>query len=175
MKPKLYLEIHGLIDQENQDVAAIRDQIARWQELFSPAEITYSLNGYEGLYFTAPDALLVYDNFAETDTMWRGFDRYRTVWEEQINSNFPGFIMFRIEVDEIEVSGALAWSAFTWWGSVVKDGQKIIPAQHATHIWHKIDRQWVIVHEHLTSGVKEKGQLSTRPEEAVQTSNTILH
>lgn len=175
MKTKLYLVLDADIDQSNKDITAIRKQIARWQELFAPGDDVYSLKGYEDLYTQGENALLVYDNFAEEDTMWRGFEVYRAVWEKQINSNFPGFIMFRIEVDQIEVSGNLAWSGMTWWGSVVQNGQKRITAQHATHIWHKVNGRWAIVHEHLTSGVKENRHPSVRPETADISENAFIH
>lgn len=170
---KLTLKLDKNIDQSHTEIPSIRDQIMRWQQLFSPDQETYSLEGYEDLYVQGAKDLLIYDNFAEDNTMWRGFEIYRKVWEKQINSNFPGFVMFHIEVDAIEVTGDLAWSGLTWWGSVIKDGQKLITAQHATHIWRKIDGVWRIVHEHLTSGVKENGQESIRSEELE--NNAIIH
>ena len=145
------------VDLADPDVRALRDRIAKWQRLFSPGSETYSLSGYEDLYLQGPDALLVYDNYAERDTRWLGFDRYRRIWEREINENFPGFVMYRIELDRAEAVGDLAWTAFTWFGRMIGDGGPAWPTQHATHIWRRSGGQWRIAHEHLTSGVKESG------------------
>ena len=119
----------------------------------------YRLAGYEDLFVHEPKELLAYDNYAESDTRWLGFDRYRQIWEREINQNFPGFVMYLIEVDRIEVSGDMAWTAFTWYGHVTTSTGQLWPAQHATHGWRRMDGTWRIVHEHLTSGVKEAGLL----------------
>ena len=147
---------------DNPAVEAIRGRIARWQELFSPDTEEYSLSGYEDLFAQGPEDLLVYDNFAERDTRWYGFEVYRSTWEPQINSNFPTFVMFRVDIDEIQVNDDLAWSAFTWFGTVVVDGEEQVVCQHATHVWRLIDGLWRITHEHLTSGVKEAGEPAYR-------------
>lgn len=170
----LTLEIAKNIDISNSDIKQLRDRIAQWQQLFAPAENQYSLDGYEHLFSQRDNELLIYDNFAEKDTRWTGFDQYRKTWEQEINSNFPGFVIYRVEIDRIEISGELAWSAMTWWGRVVKDGTSFYPAQHATHVWKKIDDQWRIIHEHLTSGVKERGKESKRPEQIDAVGDNIL-
>ncbi|NET11193.1 MAG: hypothetical protein F6K09_37705 [Merismopedia sp. SIO2A8] len=158
----LTLKVAPHIDTKNSDIAQLRDCIAQWQKLFSPGEQKYSLDGYEHLFAQEEDELLIYDNYAEQDSKFIGFQRYREIWEREINSNFPDFIMHHIELDRIETSNNLAWSALTWWGRVLKNGDALYPAQHATHIWRKVDTEWQIIHEHLTSGVKENGQDSTR-------------
>ena len=169
----LTLETSDAVDLDDSDVVSIRNRIAKWQQLFSPDRDRYTLNGYEDLFSGRGDELLVYDNYAEAETRWFGFERYREVWEHGINANFPKIIVYRIEVDRIEVRNEWAWSAFTWWGETEKDGQTLWPAQHATHVWHKIDGDWRIVHEHLTSGVKEKGQESRRPVDVSQRSSSV--
>lgn len=171
----LVLMIDTSIDISNDEIGQIRDRIAQWQQLFSAGDRQYSLDGYEHLFSQKNNELLIYDNYAEKDTRWVGFDKYREIWEREINGNFPGYVMYRIEVDRIEVSGNLAWSACTWWGSVVKDGKTLYPAQHATHIWKKTDEEWAIVHEHLTSGVKENGKESMRSKNSDVTDEYILH
>jgi ketosteroid isomerase-like protein len=149
------------IDTTAEDIQQIRQQLAEWQQLFSPGEEQYTLNGYEHL-FVQDDELLVFDNFSPENTRFTGFDTYRTTWEQAINKNFPGFVMYHLYIERIEVSGKLAWSALTWWGKVAKDGKIQYTSQHGTHIWYKRDGQWQIVHEHLTGSVKENGQESRR-------------
>lgn len=144
------------------DQLAIVSQIKRWQRLFSPGEMTYSLKGFEDLFSNEKGALLVYDNFSPENTRFTGFDEYREIWEREINEKFPGLLLYHIEIDRILVNGDLAVSAFTWWGSVLIDGELRHTSQHATHVWHKNDGEWRIIHEHLTGPVIENGKESRR-------------
>ncbi|XWN32737.1 MAG: nuclear transport factor 2 family protein [Devosia sp.] len=136
-------------------------QVAKWQQLFSPGAERFSLEAYADLFEDGPDALLIYDNYAASDTRWLGFDRYRRVWEREINTNFPGLLLYRVELDRAEVSGDIAWTAFTWFGRIDLPTEVAWPTQHATHIWRRMEGIWRITHEHLTSGVKESGVLIT--------------
>jgi ketosteroid isomerase-like protein len=153
------------VDTNIEDIQQIRQLISQWQRLFSPGEEKYTLNGYEDLYVPDGDELLVYDNFSTENTRFTGFDTYRAIWEKTINEQFPGFIMYRAEIDRIEVSGNLGWSGLTWWGKVAKDGQIVYASQHGTHIWRKVDGKWQMLHEHLTGLAIENGRESRRPEE----------
>ncbi len=177
-KPILTLAAGPAVDLADPDVAAIHQRIAKWQELFSAGQERYSLSGYEDLYVQGPDDLIAYDNYAEKDSRWLGFEAYRAIWEKEINGNFPGYVMYLIELDRVEVSGDLAWTACTWYGSIQTPDGEAYPAQHATHGWRRIDGVWKIAHEHLTSGVKidgvvleEAGQLRTPR----LTSDTFTH
>lgn len=142
------------------DIQQIRDQIAKWRELFSPGNLQYTLDGYEHLFVN--DELLVFDNFSPKNTRFQGFDTYRAIWEQAINADFPGFVITHLDIDRIEVNGDLAWSALTFWAKGVKDDQSYYTSQHGTHIWHKRDGEWQMVHEHLTGPVMENGQESRR-------------
>ncbi len=172
---KLVTNTADTVALDDPAVEAIRGRIARWQELFSPDTEQYSLSGYEELFAQGPGDLLVYDNFAERETRWYGFDVYRATWEQQINSNFPTFVMFRVDIDEIQVHGDIAWSAFTWFGTVVDHGEEQVVSQHATHVWRLIDGLWRIRHEHLTSGVKEAGQPAFRNPREKADSRAFVH
>ncbi|MEM8797022.1 MAG: nuclear transport factor 2 family protein [Pseudomonadota bacterium] len=154
---QLALLISEAVVRDDPDVRAILERIAKWQHLFSPGPQPYTLTGYEDLYVQGADDLIAYDNYAERDTKWFGFATYRRIWEREINTNFPGFIMNLIEVDRVEVSGDLAWTAFTWYGSIITPDGAAYPAQHSTHGWRRVDGVWKIAHEHLTSGVKYEG------------------
>ena len=172
---KLVVNVTDRVCLEDPAVLAIHGRIARWQELFSPDSQTYSLTGYEELFAQGPKELLVYDNFAGHETRWYGLDVYRATWESQINSNFPSLVMFRIDIDEIRVSQETAWSAFTWFSTIAMDGEEQIVSQHATHVWCLMDGMWRIVHEHLTSGVKEGGQPAYRDPHEKPASGAYVH
>ena len=171
----LTLILSPAIDVKSPVVAEILDRISKWQQLFSPESEPYRLTGYEDLYASGPNELLTYDNYAESNSRWLDFERYRQIWEREISQNFPGFVMYQIEVDRIEVSGDLAWTAFTWFGQVSTAAGLVWPAQHATHAWKRINESWCIVHEHLTSGVKENGQaIEAKRSHAIGSSENII-
>ncbi|MEM7400123.1 MAG: nuclear transport factor 2 family protein, partial [Pseudomonadota bacterium] len=166
MSADLEIVVAPTVDRANPDVAPLIQRVAKWQQLFSPEAEWYRLEGYLDLFEDGPDALLVYDNYAEEDTRWLGFDRYRRIWEREINTNFPGLILYRVELDRAEVTGDVAWTAFTWFGRVALPTGVAWPTQHATHIWRRREGVWRIAHEHLTSGVKEAGVLITKERRA---------
>jgi ketosteroid isomerase-like protein len=148
---------------QNDDEKQIRGKIAQWQALFSRGEGRYTLSGYEHL-FANSDELLVYDNFAPVNIRFTGFDTYRTTWERTINEDFPGYVMYRVDIERIEVDGDIAWSAINWWGKITKHGKTTYTSQHGTHGWRRIDGEWRIMHEHLTGPIMENQQEAWRPE-----------
>lgn len=144
------------------DQDAIKSQIGMWQQLFSPDELEYSIRGFEDLFSHEKDELLVYDNFSPQSTRFTDFEQYREIWEREINEKFPGLILHHIEIDRILVDGNLAISAFTWWGSIVINGELHHTSQHATHVWRNKAGEWRIIHEHLTGPTIENGKESRR-------------
>lgn len=154
----LDLMIAPTVDLSDSGARELVQRVAKWQQLFSPGSARYSLTRYEDLFDAGGDALLIYDNYATTETRWTGFDSYRRVWEREINDNFPGLVLYRVELDRAETRGDLGWTAFTWYGRVERSGVATWPAQHATHIWRRQHGTWQIVHEHLTSGVQAEGR-----------------
>jgi ketosteroid isomerase-like protein len=130
--------------------ATIRQKLERWRQLFSQEQ--YSLSGYEDLYLNT-DELLVYDSYAPAgyDREIRGWINYRTLWEQYIPIDFPGWRIINLDITRLEVQGDYAWSAISYVGRGVKNSTEYFGGQHGTHIWKCIDGDWRIVHEHLTT------------------------
>jgi len=130
--------------------ATIRQKLERWRELFSQEK--YSLSGYEDLYVNT-DELLVYDSYAPAgcDREIRGWNNYRTLWEQYIPLDFPGWRIINLDITRLEVHGDSAWSTISYVGQGVKNGAEYFGGQHGTHIWKPINGDWCIVHEHLTT------------------------
>lgn len=140
------------VTDENRDRVEISHKLERWRNLFSAGEQQFSFTGYEDLYVNT-DELIVYDSYAPTgyDREIRGWNNYRTLWEEYVPVDFPGWQITHLDITHIEVNGDIAWSALTFVGRGVKDGKEYVGGQHGTHIWKRIDGGWRIVHEHLTT------------------------
>jgi ketosteroid isomerase-like protein len=138
--------------QPSQEIGQIQQKLEQWRELFSPGDRKFSFQGYENLYVNS-DELLVYDSYTPTgsDREIRGWNNYKTLWEKFIPIDFPNWKIIDLDVTRLEVVGDTAWSTLSFVGRGEKDGVPYTGGQHGTHIWKKIDGQWRIVHEHLTT------------------------
>ena len=138
---------------------AIRRKLQRWRELFSPGETRYSLSGYEDLYVNT-DELLVYDSYSPKGYPREicGWNNYRTLWEKYIPIDFPGWRIINFNITRLEPQGDYAWSAISYVGRGVRNGAEYFGGQHGTHIWKRINGDWRIVHEHLTTMTDQEVQ-----------------
>jgi ketosteroid isomerase-like protein len=154
-EPQIAAETH--FQGEQADRAALAVQLDRWRQLYGYGDKPFSFSGFEDLY--VPDArLTAFDNFAPKDTYLSGWDSYRTLWEPLINSAFTGQVITRFDIVRSEVSGDLAWTAISFWFEAKRDGKPFASSQHATHIWHRIDGEWRIVHEHIMGPIIVEGR-----------------
>lgn len=134
------------------DRAEIQQKLERWRILFSPGEQRFSFNGYKDLYVNTGE-LIVYDSYAPAgyNREIRGWDNYKALWEKYIPIDFANWKITRLDITRIEVQGDTAWSALSFVGRGVKDGKGYVGGQHGTHVWKRINGEWRIVHEHLTT------------------------
>lgn len=139
-----------------QDQQAIRRRLQEFRRLYSPGNRKFSFEGYD-LYINT-DELMAYDNLAPRDTQINGWNTYRPLWETVINESISGQQITRFDIDRIETSGDLGWSGITMRFRAKNRGKDIYGSQHFTHIWHKVNGKWRIVHEHAFSPVKVNGQ-----------------
>jgi ketosteroid isomerase-like protein len=134
----------------NQDETRIRHKLERWRELFSQPQ--FSLNGYENLYVNT-DELLVYDSYSPSGFNREicGWNQYKALWEKYIPIDFPKWRIVDLKITCLEVQGDVAWSAISYVGRGMKDEKEYVGGQHGTHIWKRINDEWRIIHEHLTT------------------------
>ncbi len=149
------------VADENRDQAEISHKLERWRNLFSPGEQQFSFTGYEDLYINS-DELIVYDSYAPAgyDREIRGWNNYKTLWEEYVPIDFPNWRITHLDITRIEVNGDMAWSALTFVGRGIKHGKEYVGGQHGTHIWKRINGKWHIVHEHLTTITTDRSHCS---------------
>lgn len=137
------------------DEEAIRQSLQEWRQLYSYGDKKFSFKGYEHLYINT-DELLAYDNFSP-DTQTNGWKAYVALWEPLINAKFTGQVTTHFEVQRVETSGELGWSAIMQWFHAKADGKVFYSSQYGTHVWRKVNDRWRIVHEHLNGPVKVNG------------------
>ncbi|MGL5796461.1 MAG: YybH family protein [Waterburya sp.] len=141
---------------ENQDVQAIRQRLQEFRQLYSPGNRKFSFDGYD-LYIDT-DELHAYDDLSPQNTQINGWKTYKPLWEGIINESISNQRITRLDIDRIETSGDLGWSAITVRFRAKNKGKDFYNSQHLTHIWHKVDGKWKIVHEHAFSPVIENGK-----------------
>lgn len=141
---------------ENQDEQAIRQRLQEFRQLYSPGNRKFSFDGYD-LYINTEE-LHAYDDLSPKNTQIKGWKTYKSLWEAVINQSISEQRITRLDIDRIETSGDLGWSANTIRFRAKNQGKDFYGSQHFTHIWHKVDGKWRIVHEHAFSPVKENGK-----------------
>ena len=136
---------------ESPDELRIRQLTEQWFEVWSPGRAPVDWDALEQLFTQEPGELLVFDDAGGSVIVLDSWTDYRATWEPFMEQ----FTEWQIEPEgdiQIKVDGGLATTAFTLTGGGLDQlGNTINFRQRGTHIWQRIDNQWVIVHEHLTT------------------------
>jgi ketosteroid isomerase-like protein len=141
---------------DTQEQQAIRQRLQEFRRLYSFGSRKFSFEGYD--VYINTDELMAYDNLAPKDTKINGWNNYRSLWETFINDSSSNQEITRFDIDRIETSGDLGWSGVTMRFRAKNQGKYFYSSQHFTHIWHKVNGKWRIVHEHAFSPVKVNGK-----------------
>jgi ketosteroid isomerase-like protein len=137
-------------DQHNQDHQAIQHLTQHWVNLWSPKDQPFTGEGFEKIFATGENEILVFDNFDGSVVVLRSLQAYLDTWVPVVQQ----FAYWEVAIEdnlEISISGDLAVTTFSFAGSGRrKDGQDYKLRQYGTHVWKRINDQWRLVHEHLT-------------------------
>ncbi|MGJ3253120.1 MAG: YybH family protein [Elainellaceae cyanobacterium] len=133
------------------DEAAIRQLTAQWFAAWSPGRGPVDWEAMGELFVQTPNELLVFDDAGDGVVVLTSWADYRQTWEPFMAQ----FTEWQIEPEgdiQVKVDGDLAVTVFTLTGGGVDQaGNPVDFRQRATHVWQRIDGQWLIVHEHLTT------------------------
>ena len=135
-----------------QDEIQIRQLTKKWADVWSPKDKTFTGEGFEKIFATGENEILVFDNFGDSVVVLRSLQEYLNTWVPVMQN----FSYWEIEIEdnlEISVDGDLAVTTFSWvGGGKSKDGEDVKVRQYATHTWKRLNHEWRLVHEHLTVG-----------------------
>ncbi|WP_019507068.1 nuclear transport factor 2 family protein [Pleurocapsa sp. PCC 7319] len=138
--------------QQIQDKAKICELTEQWRSLWSPQDKTFTGKGFENLFATEENEILVFDNFDDGVVVLHSLQKYLDTWIPVMEN----FSYWEIKLEDnlsISIEGNLAVSTFSWIGAGrTKDGQEVKARQYGTHTWKRLDGEWRLVHEHLTVG-----------------------
>jgi ketosteroid isomerase-like protein len=134
------------------DRQQIEQLTQQWINLWSPKDQPFTGEGFEQVFATEENEILVFDNFDGSVVVLRSLQAYLDTWVPVMQQ----FSFWEIAIEdnlEILLDGDVATSTFSFTGGGwSKDGTEYKIRQYGTHIWKRIDRHWRLVHEHLTLG-----------------------
>ncbi|MDJ0616399.1 MAG: nuclear transport factor 2 family protein [Calothrix sp. MO_192.B10] len=138
--------------QTSTDKTLIRQLTQKWVDIWSPKDKPFTGEGFENIFATGENEILVFDNFDAGVVVLHSLQEYIDTWVPvMLNFNY-----WKIEIEdnlEISIQGDLAVTTFSWLGGgTSKDGQEVKVRQYGTHMWKHINGEWRLVHEHLTVG-----------------------
>jgi ketosteroid isomerase-like protein len=134
----------------------IFDAVKQWESAWNLCHDSFSMNRFGELY-VRDERLLAYDlTSPETPSIIRGYQQYAAVWEPFMQSFSPWNIKINDDLS-IRTSDHIAVATFTWkiWGTAKADNQEITGNLHATLVFERIDEKWQIVHEHISTPVRD--------------------
>ncbi len=138
--------------QTSTDQTLIRQLTQKWVDIWSPKDKHFTGEGFENIFATGENEILVFDNFDGGVVVLHSLQEYINTWVPVMQN----FKYWKIEIEdnlEISVNGDLAATTFSWvGGGTSKDGQEVRVRQYGTHMWKRINGEWRLVHEHLTAG-----------------------
>jgi ketosteroid isomerase-like protein len=138
--------------QAIKDETEIRQLTEQWIDIWSPKDQPLTGEGFENIFATGKNKILVFDNFDNGVVVLHSLQEYLDTWIPVMKN----FSYWKIELEdnwEISVDRDLAVTTFSWVGSgKTKDGQEVKARQYGTHTWKRLDNEWRLVHEHLTAG-----------------------
>lgn len=139
-------------DKQTVDKTKIRELTEQWRSIWSPQDKPFTGKGFENIFATGENEILVFDNFDNSVVVLHSLQEYLDTWIPVIEN----FSYWEIQLEDnlnISIEGDLAVTTFSWvGGGKTKDGQEVKARQYGTHTWKRLNNKWRLVHEHLTIG-----------------------
>jgi ketosteroid isomerase-like protein len=128
---------------EEADRAAIKDIYTDFSSAFAVRDVNRIM-----AHYVPDETLLAYDAFIPRE--YKGARAYRKDYVDFF-AIFPGKISSTVDELNIVLSGDYAYAnCIDTWQIADSANQKMTMAMRVTDIFHKTDKKWLIVHEHLS-------------------------
>ena len=138
--------------QSTKDKNEIRRLTEEWINIWSPQNKSSTGKGFEEIFATGKNEILVFDNFQDEVVVLNSLEEYIDTWKPLME----GFSYQNVDLEDnwsISIDGDLAVTTFSWvGGGKTKDGKEVKARQYSTHTWKRLNGEWRLVHEHLTGG-----------------------
>lgn len=138
--------------QQTIDYTKIRELTEEWRNIWSPQDKRFTGEGFEKIFATGENEILVFDNFDNDVVVLHSLQEYLDTWIPVMQN----FSYWEIKLEDnlnISIEGNLAVTTFSWvGGGKTQEGQEVKARQFGTHTWKRLNGEWQLVHEHLTVG-----------------------
>ena len=138
----------------------IFSRVKQWEAAWNLDRESFSMNRFGDLY-VQNERLLAYDlTSPDTPSVIRGYQQYAAIWEPFMQRFSPWNIKINDDL-RIQTSDRLAFATFTWkiWGTTKADQQQITGDLHATLVFEQFGETWKIIHEHISSPVRDTANI----------------
>ena len=139
-------------NEQTANKAKIHKLTEQWKNIWSPQDKPFTGEGFENIFATGENEILVFDNFDNGVVVLHSLQEYLNTWIPVMEN----FSYWEIQLEDnlnISIEGDLAVTTFSWvGGGKTKDGQEVKARQYGTHTWKRLKDEWRLVHEHLTVG-----------------------
>lgn len=134
------------------DKAKISELTEQWRNIWSPKDKPFIGEGFENIFATGENEILVFDNFDNGVVVLHSLSEYLDTWIP-VMENFSYWSIQLEDNLEISIDGDLAVTTFSWiGGGKTTEGEEVKARQYGTHTWKRLNGEWRLVHEHLTAG-----------------------
>jgi ketosteroid isomerase-like protein len=134
----------------------IRERVNQWEAAWNIGNKPFSMSRFGDLY-VQDDSLLAYDlTSPKTPSIIRGYQRFAKTWEPFMQAFSPWNVKINNDL-VIHAGDRVSVATFTWAfsGKVKADGQPVSGNLHATLVFENRGGKWQIVHEHVSTPVRD--------------------
>ncbi len=134
----------------------IRERVRQWKTAWDVGNKPFSMSRFGDLY-VKDESLLAYDlTSPQTPSILRGYEQFANTWEPFMQAFSPWNVKINDDL-VIRAGERVSVATFTWQfrGRVKADGKPISGNLHATLVFENRGGKWQIVHEHISTPVRD--------------------
>ncbi len=139
--------------KDNSPEMEILARVNDWLAVFSPGNKPFDFSVLDALYWQ-DEQLLTFDTLSPQATRIQGWKSFEAIWKPFMAE----LAQWQIQpVGDIRIftGDSIAVSALIFHGTGTSTTQETVDVTaHATLVWQRRERQWRIIHEHISNPVK---------------------
>lgn len=142
---------------------AIRERVRQWETAWNVGNKPFSMSRFGDLY-VKDESLLAYDlTSPQTPSIIRGYQQFANTWEPFMQAFSPWNVKINDDL-VIRAGERISVATFTWQfrGRVKADGKPVSGSLHATLVFENRGGKWQIVHEHISTPVRDAASAPRR-------------
>jgi ketosteroid isomerase-like protein len=136
------------------DVDLLNQSVIAWEKGWSSGDSLFAMTRVDSLYDNS-NRFLEFDTISPAGTITQGYQSFKDIWEPTMQAATKA----KTAIDDnikVTTNGNMGLTTFTFKTEFTdrKTGKAYAEHAHASMVWEKQGRQWVIIHEHVSSPVR---------------------